>query len=172
MTKPMTAAEYRANARAFKSKTPTQMVTLKSGAVFELRRPDLMGALITGRIPQSLLNEGVKSWQAQGKVTPDQIAEHLDSKDVLDGLVFMREVVSECCVNPRFVEFATQDDEIGASDMLPEDFNEIFAWAMNHEGVEGIQALRSFRKGSKRRTAGNKSHGEELQPVAVADSTN
>lgn len=172
MNKPMSAADYRANARAFKAKSPTQIVTLTSGSIFELRRPDVMGALITGRIPQSLLNQGLKAWQESGKVSPEQVAQHLESKDVIDGLIFMREIVCESCVAPRFVEFATADDEIGASDMLPEDFNEIFAWAMNHSGVEGIEALRSFRGGQERGVAGDQSNGAELQPATVETHAN
>jgi len=172
MDKPMSAAEYRANARAFKAKAPTETVTLNSGSVFELRRPDLQGALMTGRIPQSLVSEGLAAWQKTGKVSETDVAKHMGEKEVLDSLVFMREVVSECCVNPRFVEFATQDDEIGASDMLPEDFSEIFTWAMTHAGVEGIDALRSFRAGRERGIVGDQSGSEELQPATVSTSEN
>jgi len=172
MKKPMTAAEYRQNARAFKAKAPTEIVTLKSGSVFELRRPDLQGALMTGRIPQSLVSEGLAAWKLSDKASEKDIAQHMGEKDVLDSLVFMREVVGECCVNPRFVEFATADDEIGASDMLPADFSEIFTWAMSHAGVEGIEALRSFREGRERGDAGDQPDGALLQPTAVSTSEN
>lgn len=172
MNKPMTAAEYRANARAFRAKGPTEVVTLKNGSVFELRRPDLQGALITGRIPQSLLQEGMQAWQKAGKASPEDIAKQMGDKEVLDSLIFMREVVSECCVNPRFVEVATADDEIGSSDMLPADFTEIFEWAMRHQGVEGIEALRSFRSGRERRNVGNRSRRKKLQPETVSTAEN
>lgn len=163
MTQPMTAAQYRANARAFRTKGPTEVVTLTSGAVFELRRPDLVGILMTGRIPQSLVSEGLAAWQKNGKVSPEAVAEQMGEQEILNSIVFMREIVSECCVSPRFVEFATSDEEIGASDMLPADFSEIFSWAMNHEGVEGVEALRSFRPGRARGTAGAKSRSKKRQ---------
>src|SRR6185369_9802402 len=101
-----------------------------------------------GRLPKSLVEVGVKAWKAQ---STEQAEDALTDKDALDALIFMREIVHDCTVNPKFVEFATNDNEIGAAEMLREDFDEIFHWAMTHRGVAGIESLQAFRRGSKRR---------------------
>ena len=152
--KPMSAADYRTNAEKVKAKRPTEIVKLKSGSVFELRRPDLAGYMATGRLPQSLMNEGLKAWNS--KKDAEQIAQDLDDKGVIDSLIFMREIVHDCTVKPKFVEFATNDDEIGAADMLPEDFSEIFSWAMGYQGVAGLPGLHTFRERQTRGTVSNR----------------
>lgn len=161
MNKPMNAAEYRENAARIKAQTPGEIVTLASGSVFELRRPDLQGFVMTGRVPQSLLAEGMAAWKKNGTVPAGATAPQLDNDEVINSLIFMREIVHECCVNPKFVEFATADDEIGANEMLPADFTEIFGWAMGHQGVTGLDGLNSFRKGRKRGAAGYRSNSKK-----------
>lgn len=158
--KPMTAADYRANAEKIRAQRPSEIVTLSSGSVFDLYDLDLQGYVVTGRVPQSLLAEGLKAWKAQGKV-PKGSAQELDDEDLTNSLIFMREVVHDVCKNPKFVEFATKDDEIGAADMLPADFQEIFNRAMGHQGVTGLEGLKSFRAGSKRGAARNRSNGKK-----------
>lgn len=168
--KPMTGADYRANAGKVNALRPTEIVKLKSGSVFELRRPNLEAYMVTGRLPQSLVSVGLKAW----KHSAEQAASDLNDREAEDALVFMREIVHDCTVTPKFVQFATNDNEISASDMLIEDFNEIFAWAMGHQGVAGIAGLQSFRGGSARRTSGagsnrKKQRRKGKQPVeAVA----
>lgn len=157
--KPMSAAEYRANAEKAKGKRPTEIVRLASGSVFELRRPDLSSYMVMGRLPKSLVDVGVKAWRK--KQGTKQIGESLSDDEAADALIFMREIVHECTVSPKFVQFATNDNEIGAADMLREDFDEIFSWAMNYRGVAGIESLQSFRKGPVRGTAGNRSDSKK-----------
>lgn len=169
--KPMSAAEYRANAQKKDAERPTEIVQLKSGSVFQLRRPDLEAFMVMGRLPQSLVNVGLKAW----KTGPQQAANELSNEDAADALIFMREIVHDCTVKPKFVEFATNDDEIGAGDMLREDFDEIYHWAMTHQGVAGIAGLQSFRAGQARGTAGTRAHGKKQrrkskQPVETVGS--
>ena len=155
--KPMSAAQYRANANRTNSKRPTEVVQLASGSIFELHRPDLQGYLVTGRLPHSLLSEGLKAWKTNKAAT--EIAQDMGDKETVDALIFMREIVHDCTVTPKFVEFATNDDEIGAADMLPEDFNEIFQWAMGYKGVAGREGLLSFGAGQTRGTAADSPDG-------------
>lgn len=155
--KPMSAAEYRANAQKKDAERPTEIVQLQSGSVFELRRPDLEAYMVMGRLPQSLVNVGLKSWKAG----PQQTAKDLSNEDAADALIFMREIVHDCTVNPKFVEFAVNDNEIGAADMLKGDFDEIYHWAMTHQGVAGIDGLHTFRAGQTRGTAGARSNGKK-----------
>ena len=78
MSKPMSAADYRRNAEAKRAAQATQIVELKSGSVFELRRPNLQAWVLKGRVPQSLLDAGIKAWKEQGKVkdlTEEQFAD-------------------------------------------------------------------------------------------------
>lgn len=148
--RPMSAADYRANAQKVNDQRPTEIVKLKSGSVFELRRPNLSAYMVTGRLPQSLVSVGMKAW----KKGPEQVATDLNDDEAMETLIFMREIVHECTVRPKFVQFATNDDEISASEMLIEDFNEIFSWAMGYQGVAGINGLQSFLQGRTRGTAG------------------
>lgn len=162
--KPMTAADYRANAEKVKAKRPTEIVTLKSGSVFELRRPDLSGYMVTGRLPQSLMSEGMKAWSTSKSA--DDVAKDLDDESVIDSLIFMREIVHDCTINPKFVQTAIADDEIGAADMLPEDFNEIFSWAMGYQGVAGLSGLQTFRAGQTRGTSSNRPNSKKQRRKA------
>ena len=123
----MTAAEYAAHSAKVKEQQPTEIVTLKSGSVFELRRPNLKGYVITGRLPTSLLTVGMQA----AKTGNAQLSE----EDARDFPIFAASILRECCVNPK-------PDEI---DMLPEDAWEIYMWAMTHQGVAGIDGLRNFR---------------------------
>jgi hypothetical protein len=172
MSKAMSAREYREHARRVKAKAPTETVTLSSGSVWELRRPDLQGFVMTGRVPQSLLAEGMAAWKKNGTVPTDMSVAKIVEADVVESLIFMREIVREATVNPRFVEIATNDDEIGADEMLPLDFQEIFAWCMGYQGVTGLDGLKSFREGRERGTAADSTDSSELQPEAEPVTAN
>jgi hypothetical protein len=172
MTQPLSGRDYRAHAQKVKEKEPTEIVTLKSGSVFELRRPDLMGYVSTGRLPQSLLTEALAAWKTRGIVSAESIAAKLDDQKAVDSLILMREIVHDACVNPKFVEIATADDEIGAADMLPADFTEIFEWAMTHQGVAGLEGLKSFRSRRKRRasSSGNRQSKQRVQAEQLVEA--
>lgn len=164
--KPMSAAEYAAHSESVDSKRPTVIKTLKSGAVFELRKPDLQRMVILGLIPQSLLDEGVRAWEASGIKQKAQTAPSLLSlESTKNGLIAMREVVQDACVMPPF-------NEITAKSFLKQDFDEIFFWAMGHEGVAASAGARSFRKGRKRATADLGTDGKKLQPETVSTDSN
>lgn len=159
--KPMSAAEYAAHTEKKKAaQEVTEVVTLKSGSVFELRRIDLKGMIQLGLIPQSLVGESLKAQRERGAYTPPQSVEFR-----IDSLVLKREVVTACCVMPPF----NQDT---AKAFLSEDFEEIYEWAMGHQGVEGAEALKTFRQGRKRRTTRGGANGKELQPTSESTATN
>lgn len=160
MNKPMTAAEYAAHAESVKAKRPTETVSLKSGSVFELRRIDLKGMVQLGIIPHSLVDEGMKAWERHETNVSTPTA-----KAAIESLILQREVVAACCVMPPFNEFT-------AKSFLPEDFEEIFLWALSHQGVENAQGVSNFRKGRKRRTSGNRANSKELQPTSESTATN
>lgn len=169
MTKPMTAAEYRAIAEAKRAEQQTYIVPLKSGSVFELRRPNLQVWVMTGRVPQSLLEGAQKAWQEQGKVEPGKKGFSIAA----DSGVFFVNLVQYCTVSPRLVEFPDPDkNEIGPETMLDEDFFEIVGWAMNHEGVAGIAGLQSFREGRERGTVSAGADGSEHVPENIQPVTN
>lgn len=164
--KPMTAAEYAAHAEAVEATRPTIIKTLKSGSVFELRKPDLQRMVILGLIPQSLLDEGVKAWEASGiKQKNKSSTVHVDGETAKSGLIVMREVVAEACVMPPF-------NELTARSFLKEDFSEIYQWAMGHEGVPALEGARSFRKGRKRSTAHRGADRTKLQPETISTAEN
>jgi hypothetical protein len=118
----------------------------------------------------------MKAWKENGNASTEDvqaaIQQKMQGQELVDSLVFMREIVHQCCVNPKFVEFATEDDEIGAADMLPADFAEIYKWVMNHEGVAGLEGLQTFRQGQERRTSSDSTNGTELHAEAVSSAEN
>ena len=166
----MNAQDYRAHVEQVKANKPTEIVTLKSGSVFELRRPNLQSWVMTGRVPQSLLEQGQKAWQEQGKVPTGASAK---PKLVTDTAIFFLTLVQDCTVNPRLVQFPDPDkNEIGPETMLDEDFFEIVNWAMSGQGVAGVESLRTFREGRKRGTSGSRANGKKRKPETVSALTN
>lgn len=163
--KPMSAADYRAHAQVKREQQPTEIVPLTSGSVFELRRLDLQSHVLMGSVPQSLLNEGLAAWKRNGiiKAQPKKDEDEVTT----EALIFMREVVHECTVKPKFVEFATNDNEIGAREMLKEDFMEIFQWAMTNQGVTGLDGLKSFREGRKRGATGPRTNSKKQRATST-----
>lgn len=171
MSTPMNAADYAAHAKAKRATAKTEIVTLKSGSVFELRRPNIQAWVMTGRVPQSLIEAGMKAWQHQGKVPSLSAAGQ--QQMVSDSAIFFVRLVQDCTVNPKLVEFPDPNqNEIGPDTMLDEDFFEIVSWAMNHQGVAGIDGLQSFREGRERGAAGDSVDSQELQPEAVESPAN
>lgn len=160
MAKPMSAAEYAAHSEKARSDEKPQLVTLKSGARFLLRKPDLKAMIQLGVIPQALVNEMLKAMRARGSYTPPETPELQ-----IDTLILQREVVAACCVMPPF-------NEQTAKSFLPADFEEIYAWAMGHQGVEGAEALSKFRKGRTRRTNGNRASRTQVRAETVSTAEN
>lgn len=165
MAKPMTAAEYAAHAETQKAQQPTEIKTLKSGAVFELRRPDIQRLVMLGLVPQSLLDVGLKAWEANGikKVATQPFMP--DIQTTQRTLILMREVVAEACVMPPF-------NEITARNFSKQDFDEIYRWALNPLEGPAAEGLKSFRKGRKRRAANRGTDSAELQPETVSTAAN
>ena len=163
MTKPMTAAEYIAHAEAVENQRPAEIVKLKSGSVFELRRPDLQRMVILGLIPETLLNEGVKAWENSG-IKAKGGKTQIDAVTVQNSLVLMREVVAATCVSPPF-------NEITAKHFLKEDFNEIYHWAMSPAEGPAAKGLRKFRKG-RRKDAADRADGAERGMSIVSTAEN
>ena len=162
--KPMTAAEYAAHAESQDKERPTKMKTLKSGARFLLRKPDLERMVILGLIPDSLLNEGLQAWEASGIRKPSN-SRRLDIETTRRGLITMREVVADACVMPPF-------NEQTAPHFSKQDFNEIYHWAMGGEDAEAAKGLRRFRKGRKRGTAAPGIDGSGLGAENVSTAEN
>lgn len=159
VNKPMTAAEYAAHAENVDNQRPTEIKTLKSGAVFELRRPDLERLVILGLVPQSLLDEGVKAWEASG--IKEKRSLQLTAQDTQRGLVLMREVVQDVCISPPF-------NETTAKCFLKQDFNEIYHWAMSPPEGPATEGLHKFRKRRKGRTTAIKPDRTKLRPEPVS----
>jgi hypothetical protein len=164
--KPMTAAEYAAHAEAVDAKRPTIIKTLKSGSVFELRKPDLQRMTVLGLIPQSLIDEGLSAWEQSGiRPKPDKTRLRVTADAARNGLITMREVVRAACVMPPF-------NEITAKAFLKEDFDEIYYWAMGHEEGPAVEGARTFRKGRKGRTTDSRADSEKLQPETISTAAN
>lgn len=165
--KPMTAAEYAAHAEKVDAEErPAEVKTLRSGSVFLLRRPDIQRMVELGLVPQSLLDEGLRAWEKLGiKAKDSQDNRRISIEATKAGLDLMREVVADACVMPPF-------NEVTARTFLRQDFEEIYQWAMSHQGVAAAEGLRSFRQGRKGRTTRNKSDREKLQPETISTAAN
>ena len=127
-----------------------ERVMLPSGIEFELKRVDLQVYIRAGRLPDSLLRRGIAGWERLAKLAadnPEEISER-DARDAMETVIFMREVVTEACVNPRLVIGATEADELDPADLTEEDFNFIFAWATGQIETQGgpAESLAKFRR--------------------------
>lgn len=162
--KPMSAAEYAAHADTQNAERSTVIKQLKSGAVFELRKPDLERMVILGLIPDSLLEIGMQAWESSGIKTKATLS-NLDFATTQRGLIIMREVVADACVQPPF-------NEMTAKSFSKLDFNEIYHWAMGGEEVDAAIGLQRFREGPERRAAATGLDGTQLQPEAVSTAEN
>lgn len=160
-----TAAEYRK--RRDTSKRPTQLVKTPSGFMWELRAPNILAYMATGRYPQSLVNKGMEAWKKTGKIDEKELGERLvkesSDEEIAQTLIFMRQIVTDACVKPRIVVGGIGEDELDPIEIDPDDFRFIFNWCMTHGGVQGIDALNTFRGGQQRGASGAKSDGKKLR---------
>lgn len=162
------AAEYRK--RPATTEGATQLVKLPSGFVWKLRAPNILSYMATGRYPQSLVNKGLEAWKKNGVLPKGQlekfgeeIIKEMDEGEITQTLIFMRTLVQDACVKPRIVVGGVGEDELDPVEVDPEDFKFIFSWCMKHGGVQGIEALETFRGGRSRGTAGTKSNRKKLR---------
>ena len=171
------AGEYRKMLAQKRSQGQTEMVELPSGLVFELKRPDLQAYIVTGRYPQSIVNDGLKALRDKGIAPNDPdaaiaVMANMDAEGVTEALIFMRELVREACIHPRLVIGAQGDDELEPGELDIEDFNFIISWCVDYKGAKNADGIRTFRAGSERGTVSDQFDGEAIQPVAVTDSEN
>lgn len=169
---PTTAAAYRK--RQSSSDRPTQMVTVPSGFIWELRPPNILAYMATGRYPQSLVSKGLDAFKANGTMDKESLGREMirtsSDDEIAQTLVFMRQIVTDACVNPRIVIGGMGENELDPIEVDPDDFRFIFSWCMNHGGVAGVDGLQSFRGGQERRVAVDKPAGKKLRRKAVASA--
>lgn len=161
-----TAAEYRR--RTIGAEGSTQLVTLPSGYVWELRPPNILAYIATGRYPQSLVNKARAAWKKTGILpATDEAGEELvkeaSDEEMAQLLIFMRTLVQDACIKPRIVVGGMGEDELDPIEVDPVDFKFIFSWCMSHGGVPGIESLESFRGGRKRGVVGTQPDGQKLR---------
>jgi hypothetical protein len=169
--KPVTAADYRK--RRATSDRPTQLITVPSGFVWELRAPNILAYMATGRYPQSLVSKGLEAFRKNGTLDKESLGKEIikqsSDEEIAETLIFMRQIVVDACVNPRIVVGGTGEDELDPVEVDPDDFRFIFKWCMEHGGVAGVDGLQSFRAGQERGTTVDQSDGPELRDEAVED---
>lgn len=171
MAKAMTASQYRKLLQKKREATPAEPVTVPSGMVFMMIRPDLQAYIVTGRYPQSLVHEGIKVLRERGIAPTDPkaisaIGSSLEPEEFNNALIFLREMVRECCVSPRIVVGAQGDDEIEPGEIDIDDFNYMVEWCVNYKGVKNAEGIRNFRA-ERQQPARHKSHGKKLRDKTV-----
>lgn len=164
--KASSAAEYRK--RKVNTEGATQLVTVPSGFVWELRPPNILAYIATGRYPQSLVNKAREAWKKTGimpatEKAGEELVKDASDEEMAQLLIFMRTLVQDACVKPRIVVGGMGEDELDPVEVDPTDFKFIFSWCMSHGGVPGIESLESFRGGQQRGAAGSKSDGKKLR---------
>lgn len=163
-----TAADYRR--RTVNVTGSTQLITVPSGFVWELRPPNILAYIATGRYPQSLVGKAREAWAKNGVMSPKQQAElgeqaikEMGDDELAQLLIFMRTIVQDACVKPRIVVGGMGDDELDPVEVDPEDFRFIFSWCMKHGGVPGIESLETFRAGRSGGVVSPQSNGKKLR---------
>jgi len=151
-------------------------VELPSGEVFTLRPPHLQTYIASGRMPQVLLKRGLDAWREQGKlehlddISTSAMIEDLSQEELTDALVFMRDIVVDCCVDPRIVENPQSEDELSPDDVDDADMQFIFQWGIE-KGVETMR-LSKFRAGRERGIAFDSTNGADVQHETVTPFAN
>lgn len=172
--KPTTASAYRKRRQS--GERPTQLVTVPSGFVWELRAPNILAYMATGRYPQSLVNKGLDAFRANGTLDKQAIGERVvkesTDEEIAQTLIFMRQLVTDACVNPRIVVGGIGDDELDPVEVDPDDFRFIFRWCLEHGGAAGVDGLSTFRTGQARGATANKSRGKKLRRKTVTAIAN
>jgi hypothetical protein len=103
-----------------------------SGMVWKVRRPDLQQFIISGVLPMSLAEKLSSSKDTTAAV------QSMDFKDQMRSIAFASAVVRHCAVEPRIVETATADNEIGFDEVEMDDYNAILAWAVGGGAAAGL----------------------------------
>lgn len=165
------AAQWRKLSRRFADRVE---LTLPSGMVIKVQRPNVGAWIRSGRVPQTVTTAMLKA--AKGGQNPTALLSQLDEKQFFDVMVFMRDMVMETVIEPRIVLEADPNnpDEIGAGEISDEDFNFIAAWAM--EGTVQMRGgedatvgqLANFRGDASLSSAGEDSGAvrSEAQPTS------
>lgn len=162
------ASEYRR--RPANADGSTQLVTLPSGFVWELRPPNILAYIATGRYPQSLVTKAREAWAKNGVMSDEQkqkmgeeALKEMGDDEISQLLIFMRTLVQDACVKPRIVVGGMSEDELDPIEVDPVDFKFIFSWCMSHGGVPGIESLETFRAGRSGTDAGVEPDGKKLR---------
>lgn len=169
------AAEYR-KIRAAAKPTETHIVPMPSGANWELCIPDLSGYIMTGRLPRSLITDFLAAAEKSG-IKPAEIEANLDKvvdavsvPEMVDSLIFMRQIVSDAMVNPRIVPGGTGANELDPTEVDPRDFKYTFHWVLAHQGVAGLAGLQQFRSRRERRASASSTGRKKLRQAAVTST--
>ncbi len=145
--KPKTILGKQFDAAAYKNRSiediKTYQLTLPSGFVFTVRRPNLRTFAASGRMPQSLLEVMIA---AESRGATEVRSNELPPEEVADLLKFQAEVVKKACLIPRIVENPTTAEEIRFEDIDDEDFAYLAQWC-NGGSVEG-ENFEQFRQQS------------------------
>jgi hypothetical protein len=171
-----TADEYLKLVEQEEEAPRTFAVAMPSGATFLLRIPDVTGYAMTGRMPQKLTTEFLQSAEARGlrklseiKASVNELAEDLDLADANDSLIFVRELVREAVVQPRFGDGPGM---VPYNKFKTVDFKFVFSWVLQHSGVAGLSGLQTFRPRRERRALKSRANRKKLRGSAVGAARN
>lgn len=140
----MKASEYKKHARSKRAKSKLHEVTVPSGAVWKLLEPPIEQFIIAGKMPASLAAKMATA--ARSGAAAEEEAEHLTPDDLLNNLIFGRDLLLYCAVEPRVKLDADPDSEteIAPEDILPEDFDFLISWVVTGGGSgESLSTFRS-----------------------------
>ena len=157
--KPGSAAEWKRAAQS--TAEAVAQLTLPSGFVVDVRRPPLATWLMSGRVPETFISEAIGAG-GKGETAEASVA-RLEGAELMQMLVFVRDVVAAAVVRPRIVVGAAEDsdDEIDPSAIPEADFFHVFAWVMKGapsvpintvSGEVSVEALNSFRSNADLRS--------------------
>lgn len=115
--------------------------TSPSGMVWRLRRPNLQMFVTNGVLP---LNLASKIARGDGKTST---FETLSDDEQAKLIAFANQVIGYCAVDPKIVEVAENDDEIGFKDVELDDYEALVKWALPGGGEsENLEAFRGERQ--------------------------
>jgi hypothetical protein len=155
------------------------MLTLPSGMIIKVQRPNVGAWIRSGRVPQTVVQAmlgAVKSGgDAKSPADAMKFMKTLGQEQLFDVMKFMRDLVVETVLEPRIVENAPPDseDEISPGEIPDEDFDFIAQWAMegtiDTKGGEQLtgKELKDFRADGKLPTARKNSRKVRAKAVGT-----
>lgn len=137
----MNAKDYKKLASA--KRAEAVKVELPSGGTWKMRELPIQQFMLAGKLPTALATRMAEIAANKDGDKGESILATLSPDELVAIMLFARDALVFCAVEPRISTTPTGDDEIGPEDILPEDFEFLTNWVLT--GGKTGESLNTFR---------------------------